>query len=239
MNLIWADNKKNSVNPLLFGLFPECLYNNRFHLHVLKSANFPGYGFITFKTSHVIIGGQMTWIAKIDLQTRSAYRNTSAKRFHRCAALHRFAIPRRLTRINKTKTATKREVSAQRFRKQLLISLPLSRPVARLIMNAPRRRRAIKRQGFLILLVFVGNWAVAAYSSYRVIQKSRNRCATILICALFYGDLRSHMYFSECRRRDKLADYKSSAELSDSGIISSYVRALRRARWKRAHRETN
>lgn len=58
-------------------------------------------------------------------------------------ALHRSAVHPRLTRINKTKMATaKREVSAQRFRKQLLISLPLSRPVARLIMNAPRRRAA-------------------------------------------------------------------------------------------------
>lgn len=122
----------------------------------------------------------MTRIVKIVLQTLSVY-NTSAK----CAfivALHRLAVSRRLTRINKTKTATKREVSAQRFRKQLLISLPLSWPVARLIMNAPRRRRAIKRQGFLILLGFVGNWdGEPPYSSYRAIQKSCNRCAAILI----------------------------------------------------------
>lgn len=139
-----------------------------------------------------IIERQMTRMVKIDSQTRPVY-NTSAK----CAfivALHRLAASRRLTRINKTKTATKREVSAQRFRKQLLISLPLSRPVARLIMNAPRRRRAIKRQGFLILLGFVGNWdGGPPYSSYRVIQKSCNRCAAILIRTLFYSDSRHYI----------------------------------------------
>ena len=65
-------------------------------------------------------------------------------------ALRRFAGRLRLTRINKTKMAmAKREVSAQRFRKQLLISLPLSRPIARLIMNALLRRAwTIKRQRF-------------------------------------------------------------------------------------------
>lgn len=130
----------------------------------------------------------MTRMMKIDLQTCSVY-NISAK----CAfivALHHLAVSWRLTRINKTKTATsaKRKVSAQRFRKQLLISLPLSRPVARLIMNAPRRRRAIKRQGFLILLGFVGNWdGGPPYSSYRAIQKSCNRCAAILIRYVCYS----------------------------------------------------
>lgn len=135
----------------------------------------------------------MTRMMKIDSQTCLVY-NISAK----CAfivALHRLAVSWRLTRINKTKTATKREVSAQRFRKQLLISLSLSRPVARLIMNAPRRRRAIKRQGFLILLGFVGNWDAGGgggigeppYSSYRAIQKSCNRCAAILIRYVCYS----------------------------------------------------
>lgn len=85
----------------------------------------------------------MAQIVSIDSQTR---RGCVAIINAKCAlivALHRSAARPRLTRINKTKIATaKRKVSAQRFRKQLLISLPLSRPVARLIMNAPRRRAA-------------------------------------------------------------------------------------------------
>ena len=105
------------------------------------------------------------------------------------AALHRSAGRLQLTRINKTKMAiAKREVSAQRFRKQLLISLPLSRPIARLIMNALLRRAADDQATRIFtFFLFSSRWLLRRlpYSSYRVIQKSCNRCATILIRALF------------------------------------------------------
>lgn len=181
----------------------------------------------------------MAQIVSIDSQTRGVCAAIINAKCALIVALHRSAARPRLTRINKTKIATaKREVSAQRFRKQLLISLPLSRPVARLIMNAPRRRAAIKRQGFrILLLVFVAalTETVAVFivqSDSKVVQQV---CKNIDPRAVLRCDgLRSHMHDNSSDVSSTTDTQIRSCELSlraaSNNVPSSHIQLCFRIR---------